>query len=301
MNEEKSTGRLTNQDLIHQLEERLQGSSEFQNKIDDLSERLYKVNKKLQEAEAFKGHFISNITNEIINPFTSILALSDNIQKLGGDQMDKARKMASLIYNEAFQLDFQLKNIFTAASIESGKEHIEMGTFNLKNLLHFTVSYFSKQMEAKNLHVTCKENDLSKGDMLENFTGDLSKTEMILKNLISNAIKFSYAGGNIEVELTMNDREASFALRDYGRAIPEEKRDEIFDRFKQVDERINSINTGHGLGLSIVQSYCTILNGTIEMEFPDDGGTKVLLKLPVCKLVEDDDLSDFMIGADERF
>ncbi len=291
-----------NEELIRQLEERLKSNSELQTRIDELSENLYEVNKKLQKAEAFKGHFISNITNEIINPFASILALSENIQSLKAENMDKARQMAALINNEAFHLDFQLKNIFAAAAIESGKEFVTCSPVNLQELLKSVIGYFKKQIDSKQIQVVFDLEDLSGEELAKSFATDGVKVEMILKNLLSNAIKFSHAGGEIKFKLSIVESGLEILVQDFGKGVPEEYRDQIYDRFKQVDERINSINSGHGLGLSIVKSYCTMLDGKLDLQFPADGGTKVFIELPVASVVDqEDDLSDFMIDIGEKF
>ncbi len=290
-----------NDGLRKQLEDSEKSNSELLARIDELSGKLYDVNKKLKEAEAHKGHFISNITNEIINPFASILALSENILKLDDESMDKAKKMAGLINSEAFHLDFQLANIFAAAMIESGKELINYSSVNLNELMTLVVVYFDKQIEAKQVQVELQLEDNSNGNA-EAFVTDNKKVEVIFKNLLSNAVKFSYAGGKVEFKLVVSNTGLQLSVRDYGKGVPEEHRKEIYDRFKQVDERINSINSGHGLGLSIVKSYCMLLEGKLAIHFPADGGTEVLVELPFADLTDQyDDLSDFIIDVGEKF
>jgi signal transduction histidine kinase len=76
----------------------------------------------------------------------------------------------------------------------------------------------------------------------------------------------------------------------------------VFDRFKQLDEKINSINTGHGLGLSIVQTYTEMLDGTIAMKNNSDGGLLVELNFPEKKDVNNlDDLDDFLLDSELIF
>ncbi len=71
--------------------------SELKSENEDLARSLYKVNEKLRDSEKLKGHFISNITNEIVNPFASVLALAENIKQLKHGEIDKAHRMAELI------------------------------------------------------------------------------------------------------------------------------------------------------------------------------------------------------------
>jgi len=289
---------ISNKELMALLNERLQDNSVLHAKISELSESLFLVNKKLKLSDSYKGHFISNITNEIVNPFASILLLSKNIQSLSDDEMDKAKRMAELINKEAFQLDFQLKNIFAAALIESGKETVSLRKVAVKQLWNKVAAYFHEPLAGKQLQV---ELSISEAEPMDGFVTDYSKLELILKNLLSNAIKFSHAGDKILVGLKSSPGNLQIEIRDFGKGIPQGERDEIYDRFKQVDERINSVNPGHGLGLSIVKSYCEMLNAEIELAFPDDGGTLILLSLQEGVLEGEDELSDFMLDQGESF
>ena len=97
--------------LEQQLSEQKQSLLEYENLLRE--HRL--LNKQLEVAERAKSHFLSNIRNEIINPFGAILGLSENIRQLEEGQLPKAQTMASHIYQEAFKLNFQLRNIFAAA------------------------------------------------------------------------------------------------------------------------------------------------------------------------------------------
>ena len=292
----------SSKEMNPQPEEWQKNKMELQARIDELSDKLYEVNKKLKETEAYKGHFISNITNEIVNPFASIIALSENILSLGDTNMAKARRMAGLINTEASHLDFQLSNIFVAATVESGKEFLNYTSFNIKDLVSSVTDYFNKQVEEKGIFINTVFEDKSSGNNAESFVSDYKKVEMILKNLLSNAVKFSHVGDKVEMLIKVSEEELEFSIRDYGKGVPEEHRKQIYDRFKQVDERINSINSGHGLGLSIVKSYCSLLEGTLAMQFPTDGGTKVIVELPMASMTDqDDDWSDFMIDMGEKF
>ncbi|HRW63836.1 MAG TPA: hypothetical protein P5132_10120, partial [Bacteroidales bacterium] len=99
---------LTDKELIDELKKRFELNKRALEEVQELNEELKKANNKLEESEALKSHFISNITNEIINPFASILALSKNILSVEKENWKKVISMVSLIYSEAFNLDFQL-------------------------------------------------------------------------------------------------------------------------------------------------------------------------------------------------
>ncbi len=121
---------------------------------EELVKSLYDVNEKLRDSERLKGHFISNITNEIVNPFASVLALAQNIKQLKEGEISKAHHMAELIFEEAFHLDFQLKNIFAAALIEAGKEAIKCSAIDINDLNNHICNYFKPLLDKKRIQLS---------------------------------------------------------------------------------------------------------------------------------------------------
>ncbi|MFP4048152.1 MAG: hypothetical protein ACLFT4_10400, partial [Bacteroidales bacterium] len=101
---------LTDQELINELKKRFEQNKRSLQEVKQLNDQLKRVNKKLEDSEALKSHFISNITNEIINPFSSIIGLARNIMSLGKADWKQVKSMVSMIYYEAFNLNFQLRN-----------------------------------------------------------------------------------------------------------------------------------------------------------------------------------------------
>jgi len=271
---------------------------------DELIKNLYKVNEKLRDSERLKGHFISNITNEIVNPFASVLALAENIKELKEGEINLAHRLADLIYEEAFHLDFQLKNIFSAALIEAGKEIPTISQLSLNKLCDHICQYFRNQFTKKEINLSVSLNHDIKNIAGEEvyFTSDKAKLEMIIKNLISNAIKYSPNQSVINLDIILENNTLSIEVSDHGKGINQFDRELVFDRFRQLDEKINSINTGHGLGLSIVQAYAELLGGKVSMNDNFEGGVRIMVTIPQSTGIEDwDDLEDFLLDSEVRF
>jgi len=106
---------------------------------------------------------------------------------------------------------------------------------------------------------------------------DPLRIEQVLSNLLDNAIKYSPEGGPIEVDLAVTDQ-IQLCVTDHGIGIPPEHRAHIFDRFYQAN-RSSSI-AGMGLGLYISHQIVELHGGTLEAEFPDAGGTRIIMTLP---------------------
>ena len=276
--------------------------SSLEKENEELVKSLYDVNEKLRDSERLKGHFISNITNEIVNPFASVLALAQNIKQLKEGEISKAHHMAELIFEEAFHLDFQLKNIFSAALIEAGKEEIKCSAINVNELSDHIGSYFKPLLDKNRIQllVTVSGTKINEESVL--FVSDRDKLELILKNLISNSIKYSPEDSFVEVNYHLSEGELQMEVSDHGKGINPEDRKVIFDRFKQLDEKINSINTGHGLGLSIVQAYAEMLDGKVSLHPNPDSGIKVTVSIPESSGVgEWDDLDNFLLDSEASY
>lgn len=286
-------------ELENELENYRRQLLQLRTENEELLTSLHTVNEKLCDSERLKGHFISNITNEIINPFASILALADNIQHLKEGEISSAHRMADLIFEEAFHLDFQLQNIFAAAQIEAGKADLKIVSFNLKDFGTYIQEYFNDQLQKLKIKLKISYiNESGSVDEHFKFISDREKLDLMLKNLISNSIKFSYEGSTIDVEFVYGNGVLSIEVSDYGKGIHPEDRKVIFDRFKQLDEKINSINTGHGLGLSIVLAYVNLLDGNVSLNDNFNGGTRITISIPESEEVDDwDDLEGFLLDS----
>lgn len=286
----------------NELDNCRQQISSLKRENDELLRKLYEVNNKLLYSEKYKGHFISNVTNEIVNPFTSVIALAESIKSLGDNEMPVARHMADLIFEEAFHLDFQLKNIFAAALVEAGKTEITNTAVNLNDLTNQLVQYFEPLTVKKGIKITASIQNQNGNADTSSFYTDKDKLDLIVKNLVSNSVKYSPEQSEIFVGLKILESELTVEVADHGKGISPENRQIIFDRFRQLDERINSVNTGHGLGLSIVEAFTSILGGSIMIE--DNTGGGIVVKVSIPKSPENsewDDLEDFIIDSETSF
>lgn len=257
---------ISDSELLAELKLRFEENKKSVRELKDLNEELVIVNKKLEESESLKSHFISNITNEIINPFTSILGLSKAILSVDKENWKKVISMVALIHSEAFNLDFQFRNIFFAAKIEAGEVSPEIFSVDIQNLIESIVESFRFEAKRKKLQFECTFDFKKKKNEMFVFKTDPEKVKLILANLISNAINFSFESGIIEIKAWQEKGSLMFSIRDHGIGISKENQKIIFDRFKRLDSGINSVNRGHGLGLSVNKAIIDMLKGKIEIE-----------------------------------
>ncbi|MBN2347717.1 MAG: HAMP domain-containing histidine kinase [Bacteroidales bacterium] len=255
--------KLSREELILELQTRLQENELLNQQLEQMDRSLLEVNKKLADSESLKSHFISNVTNEINNPFTSILALAENILNVDKEEWKKVISMVSLIHTEVFNLDFQLKNIFTAAKLEAGEIIPEISRVNISRLIDDLIESFKYEARHKNVKIKyINSNEASEDPMF--FKTDAQKIYLLLCNLLSNAIKFSYDNGNIIITSKKENNTLILSVQDFGQGISKANTQIIFDRFRRIDSGINTIHRGHSLGLSVIKAIVDILEGKIS-------------------------------------
>lgn len=271
---------LTDEQLIRELERRFKENKESLAQLQKMTLQLKEVNKKLEESEALKTHFISNITNEIINPFAAILGLSRSILDVKKENWDKVISMVHLIHSEAFNLDFQLKNVFSAAKLEAGEWVPEIMNVNINELIRSLLDSFKYEAEKKKIHLFYEINISPGIEKSFYFPTDPEKFRIVLANLVSNAIKYSYEQGEVNLKAWLEDEALCVSVTDNGIGVSKENQKIIFDRFKRVDSGINSINRGHGLGLSVNKAVLDLLDGNIYMKSDPEKETVFTIQIP---------------------
>ncbi len=278
---------------MKQLTEQLQETNR------QLLKQVDNLNQKLIESEAFKSHFLSNITNEIINPFASVMGLSKQIMTLKKEDLSKAPVLAELIFSEASTLNFQLNNIFMAARLEAGEEKPEPAEINTQQLLGEVTDKMEHEAAKRNIKI-----DWNIAPDAENFVSDKDKLGLILINLLSNAIKFSDPGKKVVIRVYHpEERNISLEVKDEGIGMTEKETDRVFDRFHRANPTIQSITPGSGLGLAVVEGLLFVLNGKAEIESEIEKGTVVRVIIPEAtrENIEFDDALFFDDETEESF
>jgi two-component system, OmpR family, phosphate regulon sensor histidine kinase PhoR len=290
------------EELISEIRKLLSEKTDAESELLKLDNALVDVNKKLEDSEALKSHFISNICNELVNPFTSILALTESILDVDKENWKKVFTMVALIHSELFHLDFQLKNIFAAAKLEAGELSQETSTVDINNLINNVIESFKYEARHKALKIEYYPENKN-ADAKIFFNTDSEKLNLILSNLISNAVKFSNKEGKIIIKSVRVFDKLIIEVKDFGIGISKENESVIFDRFKRVDSGINSLNRGHGLGLSVNKAVLDILEGTISFSSKLNEGATFIVNIPESKQTSTGISSDAneLFFKDEKF
>lgn len=279
--------KMSDNELLGSLKEALNENKKLKKENDSLEKEVERLSQKLLESEAFKSHFISNVTNELINPFSSVMGLSKSIISMQENDLEKIKELAGMIYSESSFLDFQLLNIFTAAKLESGIIATEVSTFDMQELAADAVKYFKYESERNNIEVKLVCSPATKEKALWTFKSDKEKIRAIAINLLSNAIKFSSKNSTIVFNVIKEEHSVIFDVKDEGKGMTDSELEIIFDRFERGSRQINSLTPGNGLGLAIVDGLVQMLGGNINVESHLGKGSDFRIEIPEAVQMED--------------
>ncbi len=293
--------KISDNDLVSEISRRLDEYNKALHDLKKLTRKLETVNRKLQESEATKSDFLSNIRNEINNPLASIMGLSKHI--IGGAlKQDEIVSVAQTIYYETFDLDFQLNNIFIAAEIEAGESSIGVANVEVESFINRIIDSFEHKIKDRNLNVefNCKcENGFT-------FKTDPLKLHAIIMNLMANAVKFCLNGKSIKINVAKGDENLVISIEDQGKGIADEEKESMFDRFKQLEAGARKEHRGHGLGLSIVKSLLNQLGGQVDISGVYGENCIFTFSVPDFMADSETDVfseegNEFIFGSEEEF
>lgn len=274
----------TDEQLIQELSNRFAQSRKAFSDLTVVNRKLLEMNERLERSESLKSNFLSNIRNEINNPLNAIMGLAGQLSIIGSGN-EEINSLSSLIVAEANHLDFQLRNIFMAAELEAGEVFPSCTKIHITTLLHDLVNVFQQSAAKKNVSL---ELILPAHEDTLIVAVDFEKLQIVVANLLANAIEFSSDGGSVEVSFSVNgDGCLNIAVQDHGVGIAQKDQQRIFDRFVQLDAGATRSHLGHGLGLSITKSLVELMQGSISLSSAPGEGALFTVIIPPCSLLDD--------------
>ena len=294
--------RITNEELVHktnllesseeelrvQQEELTQTNIELNKKAEelefrnqDLNETQKLVEQKILEVELaskYKSEFMANMSHELRTPLNSILILAKLLQDNKLQNLNKEQvKYAKVIHDAGADLLELINELLDLAKIEAG--HVDL------NISKISPSDFAKDIEelfkaiAKDKNI--KFSTSIDKNLPKEFLSDEYRLQQVIKNFLSNAFKFTEAGGHVDLAISLQSNNLCFDVIDSGKGISKEKQDLIFEAFRQEDGSTSRKYGGTGLGLSISKEIASLLGGRISLESEIDKGSKFSLIIPI--------------------
>jgi signal transduction histidine kinase/CheY-like chemotaxis protein/HAMP domain-containing protein len=261
-----------NDELQQQRNELLSQSQELHSQNIELEMQ----SKQVEEANRLKSEFLSNMSHELRAPLNSILALSRVLLMQGIDKLtEEERNYLEIIERNGKSLLQLINSILDLSRIESGKIEFSISRFDINNTIKNVIQNMNNLATEKGLFI---QTDLhAKLPILES---DEPKIELILRNLLANAIKFTVKG-YIKVCSGYKDEVFTVSVEDTGIGIPRDAISYIFDEFRQVDGSSSRKFEGSGLGLAIAYKNAGLLGGNLRVESKHGEGSVFTLTIPI--------------------
>ena len=234
--------------------------------------------RELEASNRYQAEFLANVSHELRTPLNSILLLSKLLAKEQECFSDEQRKQVQVIHEASADLRALIDNILDLSRIEAGALELHTETVQLPRLLRDLISLMQPQVSAKGLRLQL----YVEADVATEIRTDVDKLRQILKNFLSNAVKFTDEG-QIWVRLERADAPylVKISVVDSGIGIPQDKQKIVFEAFKQADGSTRRRYGGTGLGLSISRELADILCGEISLESEVGKGARFTLLLPL--------------------
>lgn len=266
-------------------------TNELQHSIEELSElnellrdeiikrkeaeaRIKTALQKERELNDLKTKFLSLVSHEFKTPLSGILTSTTLASKyIKTEQQDKREKHLNTIKNKVHYLTNILNDFLSVERLESGKVTYKFEYFSLLSLINEVVY---------NANVTLKAGQIidypQSMDDIELYQ-DKNVLELILSNLLNNAIKYSKEDTKIELEISVNDNYLHFKIKDQGIGIPSKDQTHIFERYFRAENAL--LNQGTGIGLNIIKVHLENLGGEVSFESKENVGSIFFVKLPI--------------------
>ncbi|MEO7743323.1 MAG: response regulator, partial [Usitatibacter sp.] len=295
------------QELQSRQEELQTTNQELQEKARLLAHQNQEVERKNQEVEQarqaleekarqlaltskYKSEFLANMSHELRTPLNSLLILSDQLSgNAEGNLNAKQVEFARTIHSSGNDLLMLINDILDLSKIESGTVAVDVGEVRLDELQRFVERTFRHVAETKGLGFEIRMDPR----LPKSISTDAKRLQQILRNLLSNAFKFSHKG---EVNLVLRPAQAGwsadnedlsrasdvleFSVTDTGIGIPTDKQQIVFEAFQQADGSTSRKYGGTGLGLAISRELSRLLRGEIRLVSAPSKGSVFSLYLP---------------------
>ena len=240
--------------------------------LGEKNEELKRLNEEVLELTHSRLVFFTNISHELRTPLTLI---ADPVEMLLEDTgiKGKSRELLKMVQRNALALQQLVSNILDFRKIQNGKMELKLYRFDIVKTLTTWVGDFQLTAERKQIRLHLDVDDL-KGS--HEMIADQEKISRIVFNLLSNALKYTPAGGEIFVSLKDEGANLRLDVRDTGKGISQDEADKIFERFFQA----KGAASGTGIGLALVKSFVELHHGEVRVESELGKGSDFIVVIP---------------------
>ena len=231
-----------------------------------------------ERANRMKSEFMANMSHELRTPLHTVIGFSELLaEQVKGPLNTDQKRFVNHIHKDAQHLLALINEILDLSKIEAGKMLLNREVLELGCVIEDALSSFRPRFVSKSIEVSVRI------PRPVNVDGDPIRTRQIVVNLLSNALKFTAAGGSVRVgvEVGPADGFARISVSDTGIGIPPAQHEAIFDKFHQMEPAMSGIREGTGLGLAITKRLVEAHGGRIWLESEPGRGSRFTFTLPL--------------------
>ena len=255
-----------------ELDVRLPVTGDARDEVDRLRGTINRMAEGLEETEKMKNEFISSVSHELRTPLTSIRGWVETLRTLDDPEDENYRKGLEIINNETARLYNMVEELLDFSRLQNGRIRMDCRPLDLVAELTDAVLFCEARIQREGLVLSYSEPE----EMIPVYA-DPDRLRQVFINILDNAIKYSAPGGRITVKLWAGEYKAFVEILDQGRGIPPEDLENVKTKFYKGS---NSVR-GSGIGLALVDSIMTALDGTMDIKSTLGRGTVVTLGLPL--------------------
>lgn len=251
---------------------RIRGEVKLDDEIGKLTSTLNYMAEELLKKEQIKNDFISSVSHELRTPLTSIKGWAITLQGDENIDHDLLADGLNIIETESDRLSKMVEELLDFSKFISGRITLEKSVFSIRDTVQMLEKQYKPRAKDDGIELSVRL-----ADEVNLFLGDENRIKQLLTNLLDNAIKFTPMGGNIWVDVYMDNHNMIISVEDTGIGIPPEDLPRIKEKFYKG----KGSKSHNGIGLSICEEIATLLNGNLEIESEVDKGTIARVILPI--------------------
>ena len=260
------------------LEERQQQIEEQTEKLEVKKEELESANIHLNELNSTKDKFFSIIAHDLKNPFNTIMGFAELlIMKFNKLSEEKKYKYSEVIYRSSKNIYDLLENLLQWSRTQTNKIAFEPSDFDIENLVQQNIALLNENIESKNISVKLGHSEKV------SIYADRNMINTVIRNLLTNAIKFTDKGGQIIIDYKNKNGDVEFSIRDTGIGMTEKEISQIFRVDTNISKTGTDGETGTGLGLILCKEFIKKNGGSIWVESKSGEGSKFSFTVPASK------------------
>ena len=232
-----------------------------------------------REVERLKSKFISNVSHELRTPVATIKEFNSIIKdEIAGPVTDTQAEYMNIMESNLERLTHLIDNLLNMSLIEAGILNLRKTEFDINDVITTVVR--SSNILFRKKDMTLK---LEVQEKIQKIYADPTAVTQILVNCVDIARKFSERGSTVILRAGIDESDLQLEVRDFGRGIPKQDIDKIFDRFYRIEDKERQREEGSGLGLAIIKEFVELHEGTILVESELNEGTTLRVKIPIRK------------------